>query len=108
MLRVRSFKSTRVLLNKPRSCFRSQSVPPMAPHDGDYIPWGHEPRVRESLANCAHSKEMVAVAMRRIDANQVLPAFLDPFGQLSILFYGDECIDQNAILPARDERRRYR
>jgi hypothetical protein len=46
----------------------------METDDGDYIPWD-EPRVRESLANCAHPKEMVAVAMRRIDGNQVLPLF---------------------------------
>src|SRR5579863_9763703 len=43
---------------------------------------------------------MVAVAMRRIDGNQILLAFLDPFGQFSIVFDGDECIDQNGILPA--------
>ena len=45
------------------------------PHDVDYIPWGREARVRESLTNCAHPKEMVAVAMRRMVAVRFFPHF---------------------------------
>src|SRR5713101_7660583 len=62
-------------------------------HDGDYISRCHEPRIRESLSNCVYAKEMISVAMRRVNGGQILCACRDPFNKGSVLLQSDECID---------------
>src|SRR5580698_10768777 len=47
-------------------------------HDLNSLPRRNETRLWKSLLNCVHTKEMIAVAVSRIDWRQILAAAHDP------------------------------
>src|SRR6202166_3508765 len=75
-------------------------------HDGDGLTRRDEPCSWEFLLNCIYAKEMVTVAVGRVDRRQVLAALHDPVDNFLVLIDRDRCIHQHRILLARDKRRR--
>jgi hypothetical protein len=66
-------------------------------HDLDGIPRGEKPGIWKALLNRVYAKEMISVAMRRIDGGQTLSTRCDPFRERPVLFHGNEGIDQHCI-----------
>ena len=66
-------------------------------HDLNSLPRRNETRLRKSLLDCVHTKEMIAVAVSRIDRRQILAAAHDPIDKFQVLVDRDRRIHQHGI-----------
>src|SRR6266404_9526507 len=65
-------------------------------------------RTWKSLQNCTGAKEMITVAMGRIDRRQILSARPNPIREGSSLLDRNRGVDQNSVALPRNKRRRNR
>ena len=84
-------------------CFKNGSRK-LPSHHRDCISQCHKPGAGKALLNRADAKEMISMAMRRIDGGQILSTCADPFGERPVLLHRDEGVDQHGISFTRDQR----
>src|SRR5258708_38424826 len=73
-------------------------------HNLNHLRPRDETGVWKSLQNCTGAKEMIAVAMGRIDRRQILSTRPNPIREGSSLLDSNRAVDQNSVALPRNKR----